>query len=213
MSTATFADPALQQLDSSALGDRILEEGEALELLPMETDEVFYELVDGRRVEIPPMSIYATKITNRLTARLNVFVETRQLGEIVSEGLFRLPLPQDLSRNRRPDIAFVSFERWPANRPVDVTVNAWDVVPDLAIEVTSPTDRAEDQREKVLEYFQAGVRCVWVVYPRLGLVDVYDSPTSLRIFASDGSLLGDPVLPGFQLPLAELFIPQARPNA
>ena len=75
----------------------------------METDEVFYELVDGRRVEIPPMSIYATKITNRLTARLNGFVENRQLGEIVSEGLFRLPLPQDLSRNRRPDIAFVSL--------------------------------------------------------------------------------------------------------
>ncbi len=48
MSTATLADPALQQHDASALGGRVLEEGEALELLPMETDEVFYELVDGR---------------------------------------------------------------------------------------------------------------------------------------------------------------------
>jgi len=49
------------------------------------------------------------------------------------------------------------------------------VVPDLAIDVTSPTDRAEAQRWKVLEYFRPGVRCICVVYPILRLADVYPS--------------------------------------
>ena len=90
--------------------------------------------------------------------------------------------------------------------------DAGDVVPDLAIEVTSPTDRAEAQRGKVLEYFQAGVRCVWVVYPKLRLIDVYESPTSSRVFGPDDTLIGDPVLPGFALPLGELFRPLAPPK-
>ena len=82
---------------------------------------------------------------------------------------------------------------------------AADVVPDLAIEVTSPTDRAEDQREKILEYFQAGVRAVWVVYPRLRIVDVYESPTRVQILTEADTLRGDPVLPGFELTLTKLF--------
>jgi Uma2 family endonuclease len=44
-----------------------------------------------------------------------------------------------------------------------------------SLEVTSPTDRAEDQREKVQEYLQLGVRCVWVVYPTLRVIDVYEA--------------------------------------
>src|SRR4051794_29845357 len=76
---------------------------------PMETDEALYELVNGQRVEMPPMSYYAAKIATRLGAKLSEFAETRSLGEVVVEGLFRLPLAEDSSRNRRPDVAFVSF--------------------------------------------------------------------------------------------------------
>jgi Uma2 family endonuclease len=87
------------------------------------------------------------------------------------------------------------------------------MVPELAIEVISPTDRAENQRGKVLEYFQAGVRCVWVVYPELQIVDVHESPTSVRVFGPDDTLVGDPILPGFQLRITDLFNPFARPKA
>jgi len=52
-----------------------------------------------------------------------------------------------------------------------------------------------------------------VVYPNLGLVDVYETPTTLRVFGPDDTLAGDPVLPGFQLPLADLFTPFAPPKA
>ncbi len=83
------------------------------------------------------------------------------------ELLVQLPLAQDLKRNRRPDVSFFSSSQLAIDFFQDFKENALDLVPELAIEVTSPTDCAEDQRKKVLEYFQAGVRCVWVVYPEL----------------------------------------------
>ena len=119
--------------------------------------------------------------------------------------LFRIPSPDDSSRERRPDIAVVSYQNWPVESPQDPDANAWEVIPDLAVEVTSPSDRAEDQREKVLEYFRVGVRCVWVVYPKLRMIDVYESPTRVQILTEADTLRGDPVLPGFELTLASLF--------
>jgi Uma2 family endonuclease len=101
-------------------------------------------------------------------------------------------------------VAFVPYARWPRTRPVPDT-NAWDVLPDLCVEVVSPTDAAEELRDKITEYFQSGVRLVWVVYPRHQVVDVYDGPTRVRILTRADALDGGPVLPGFQLPLAELF--------
>jgi hypothetical protein len=52
-----------------------------------------------------------------------------------------------------------------------------------------------------------------MIYPRLQIVDVHDSPTSIRVFGVNDTLVGDPVLPGFQLRLAELFNPFARPKS
>ena len=65
-------------------------------------------------------------------------------------------------------------------------MNAWRIIPDQAIEVTRPTDRAEDQREKVLEYLRIGVRCVWV-YPKLQVVDVYEPDGMVRTFGPDST--------------------------
>ena len=81
---------------------------------------------------------------------------------------------------RRPDLAFVSYERWARNRPVPRTP-AWDVIPDLVIEVISPSNSASGVLVKVGEYFRHGVREVWVVYPLEEQVYVYRSPTSVRV--------------------------------
>lgn len=167
------------------------------------SEDALYEIVDGQRVELPPMSIYAARIASLLGRKLGDFSEAQGLGETVVEGLFRLPLPKD--RNRRPDVAFVSYKSWPKSRPMPESDNAWDVVPDLAVEVVSPTDLAEDLMGKVEEYFRAGVSLVWVVYPRLRLVQVYESLVRTRGLTRADELAGDPVLPGFRLPLATLF--------
>jgi Uma2 family endonuclease len=177
------------------------------EPLPMETDEALYELINGQRVEMPPMSIRAVTVVGRLYAKLQEFAASDRLGEAFIEMLIQMPVPEDEDRNRRPDVCFISITKLAAASPEDPDANAWAVVPDLAIEVTSPTDRAEDQREKVQEYLQLGVRCVWVVYPKLRIVDVYESSGLVRTFGPDGVLPGEPVLPGLEVPLNDLFRP------
>jgi Uma2 family endonuclease len=170
-------------------------------------DDAMYEIVNGQRVEIPPMSSYAAKIATRLATRLNFHAEKEKVGEAIVESLFRLPLAEDMSRNRRPDVAFVSSTRWPAGRAQPLGDNAWDVVPDLTIEVVSPHDLAEDLLEKTLEYFQAGVRLVWVVYPRHRLIHVYDGPNSIKVLQDTDALDGGQVLSEFSLPMSQLFDP------
>jgi Uma2 family endonuclease len=79
------------------------------------------------------------------------------------------------------------------------------VVPDLAVEVTSPTDFAEDQLHKVWEYFQAGVHLVWVVYPNERCIHVYEAWNRIRVVTEADILDGGAVLPDFQLRLDRLF--------
>jgi Uma2 family endonuclease len=116
----------------------------------------------------------------------------------------RFRIDRERGLERRPDVAFVSHERWPLDRRPPRTA-AWDVVPDLAVEVISPNNRSNYDRQKLVEYFRAGVPAVWFVYPDLFKVDVCDSPMSVRILALGESLEWGTILPGFTLPLAVLF--------
>jgi hypothetical protein len=66
---------------------------------------------------------------------------------------------------------------------------------------------------KVGEYFRAGVRLVWVVYPDQRVVFVYDSPLSARGFGDGDDLDGGIVLPGFRLGVSDLFGEPEAPGA
>jgi Uma2 family endonuclease len=83
------------------------------------------------------------------------------------------------------------------------------VIPDLAIEVVSRTNLATKVIANVGDYFRYGVRCVWVIYPVEELAYVYGSPTSVQILSREGILDSPAILPGFQLPLGELFEPES----
>jgi Uma2 family endonuclease len=167
--------------------------------------DVLYEVIDGVRVELPPMSTYANVVANEIAGIIRAHATPNRLGRAFVEVLFRLPLESE--RNRRPDVAFVSSQRWPLDRPFSLTENAWDVVPDLAIEVVSPTDRVEELADKIIDYFAANVRQVWVILPALKMVYVYESQTVIRgLFGSD-ELDGGAVLPGFRVSIASFFPP------
>ena len=62
------------------------------------------------------------------------------------------------------------------------------------------------QLDKIAEYFEAGVKQVWVVYPRQKVVQIYDSLNAMRAVAETGILESGAILPGFQLPLRDLFV-------
>ena len=165
-------------------------------------DDLLYEVVDEHVVELAPMGAYEGWLATVLTEYLGRFVREHRLGRAVQEVLFDLGAP--VHRKRRPDVAFVSYDRWSRQQRVP-RAQAWEVVPNLAVEVVSPTDRAEDLMNKVIEYFRAGVECVWVIFPAQEQVHVYAAPTRVQIYTRADILLGEPVLPQFQLPLAELF--------
>jgi Uma2 family endonuclease len=172
---------------------------EPMEGLPW--DDRLYEIVNGKRVE-KPMGWYESGIAFLLGYYLEHHARTGPFGRVHVEMMFRIDPAASL--DRRPDVAFVSYERWPKKRRLPRT-NACDVVPDLAVEVVSPTNLAKDVLAKVEEYFRAGVRLVWVVYPDLNQVYVYESPTRVRILHETDELDGGAVLPGFRLKVTALF--------
>jgi Uma2 family endonuclease len=174
------------------------------------SDDVLYEIIDGRYVELPPMSLLANLLATVLTEFIASYVRSQQAGRVATETLFDLaPL---VPRRRRPDVAYVSFARWAKDRPIPEEGNAWEVAPDLAIECVSPTDLGEELIEKLEDYYQAGVRLVWVVYPRRRCVYVYESLTQIKVLGLGDELDGGSVLPGFRLPLATLFEEVIRHN-
>ena len=93
-------------------------------------------------------------------------------------------------RARVPARPGFCFDRcWPLRRRVPRT-EAWDVVPDLAIEVVSKTNTADQMAEKIEDYFRSGVRQVWVVYPGTRKIYLYDTPTSVKILQVGDDLEG-----------------------
>jgi Uma2 family endonuclease len=166
-------------------------------------DEPLYEIIDGQRVELPPMSILASRVASRLFAQLGHHLHGKALGEALVEMLVHLPLPVD--RNRRPDLAFVSAERIAQAPAQPGSDNAWDVVPELLVEVVSPNDLAEEIMERLSEYWTAGAKLVWIVYPTQRLVYVYESLRQVRILGEADELDGGSVLPDLRIPLAPLF--------
>jgi len=165
-------------------------------------DDVRYEVVDNQLRELPPMGAREVDLASTLFRILNNFAWSHQLGRVESEMLFLLDAAKNLQR--RPDLALVSYERWPRGRRIPVAP-AWEVVPNLAIEVISPKNLAYDVVQKIEDYFTTGVLRVWVIYPDVSKIYDYESPSSVRILTSVQSLEGGTVLPGLQIPLKDLF--------
>jgi len=170
-------------------------------IAPIIPDDMLYEVVDGQVVE-KKMSARETEIASILVGMLTPYLRTNRLGKVVGEMLFRINPENDL--RRRPDVAFVSHARWPFNRRVP-NVPVWDMVPDLAIEVVSPSNSASTILRKVHEYFKAGVARVWVVYPEQTEVYIYSTPQQVQVVGIGQELDGGDLLPGFRLPVAVLF--------
>ena len=166
--------------------------------------EALYEIIDGIEMELPPRSMESGILASRLGTKIILFATPNELGEVYNEILVKLNLSDGRERNRRPDFIYVSYVKWPADKPL-VKDAAWDIVPDICVEVVSPSDGANDLEEKLVEYFEAGIPQVWVVYPEVQTVYAYESRNRVKILGPDDTLTGGTALPGFELPLRQLF--------
>src|SRR5438105_1342777 len=115
----------------------------------------YFEVIDGRQVDLPRPSARAELIASQLLRHLRAFVDPHQMGVAIGHTLFALPTP--VNRGRRPDVAFVARSRVPPGRSMPTGDTAWGIVPDLTVEVVTPSDYMDDLMARVLEYFRAGV--------------------------------------------------------
>lgn len=177
------------------------------ELLALPKDGNKYEVVKGELV-MSPAGIDHEEIGARLTAALVNFVIPNKLGIVCtsSAGYWMKPRNPQLPKKRNflsPDVSFLAKERLRGlKRPPK---KFFDGAPDLVVEILSPSDTIELLHEKIVEYFENGTRLLWVVNPAEQIALVYHSPQPDRLLRSGEVFDGEQVIPGFTLPVAELF--------
>ena len=162
-----------------------------------------YELIDGELVEMAPTNILHSFVAGRIYLRLAAFVLERDLGEAFFESghYFRFNRFTLLG----PDIAFVSHARLPRDLPETFA----DFMPDLAVEVLSPSNTAAEMNRKTEMFLRSGVSLVWIVNPRAKTVEVFrldaDGDIESETLTETQMLSGESILPGFTLPIAQIF--------
>src|SRR5687768_1185535 len=168
-----------------------------VDLLRMPKDGYKYELVNGE-IRMSPAGARHGAVCVLLAARLLHFVREHGLGHVFDSSTgFRLPA----GNVRCPDVSFVAAGRFENDCP---TEGFSPVPPDLAVEVLSPDDRAQQVLDKVGEYLDAGVRLIWVIDPATRSATRYRSLTDVRTLTADEDLDGEDVLPGFRCRLDDV---------
>lgn len=160
-----------------------------------------FELVDGVLVE-KATGFWESVLAAAISSALREFVVPRKLGVVAgADGMVRL-FPH-LNLIRMPDVVYVSNERLTASNARGRAVP--QLAPDLAVEVLSEGNTVGEMSRKRREYFEAGVRLIWIVDPQLRTIDVYTSVQEIKTLREGQTLDGGSVLPGFSLELGPLF--------
>lgn len=171
------------------------------ELLAMPDDGFCYELVKGELIRMSPTGLRHGGITVNLTLLVGLYVKDHRLGKVyAAETGFKLESNPDTVR--APDISFITRGKLESTGE---TKGYWPGAPDLVVEVTSPSDRVGKVEKKVREWLQFGARMVWVVSPELRTITVYRSLNDIVVLTENDTLDGGEVIPGFAVPVAEIF--------
>ena len=166
-----------------------------------------YELVDGHLIE-KPMSHLADFCSVRLAARLDGHLEKHPVGYVFgSESMYRMGVRHAARNGRKPDVSVLLLEQLPDGRIPDTTFHGR---PTLAFESVSPGDVAAEVERKLLEYVQAGVPLIWVLYPQVRVGRVIAADGSSRLLREGDAFDGGDVLPGLRVPLTAILPPADR---
>jgi Uma2 family endonuclease len=164
------------------------------------------ELIDGTLVE-KVMATYESMLAFALAYFVQRYLDANNLGALaVGDGLLKI-LPGQV---RAPDVSFIRWERLPDDASSKPAI--YPIAPDLAVEILSQGNTAREMKRKLREYFQAGVRLVWYVEPKTRTARAYTAVREWTEIGPHGSLSGGEVLPGFELPLVQLFARVKRPR-
>lgn len=166
-----------------------------------------YELVESTLVE-KPMGSPESFVAMELAFALRLHLSAHDAGFLYGADALIEIMPHLV---RGPDLSFISWtkgsERTVPGDPIS------HLVPDLAVEILSPRNTRAEMKRKLGEYFDGGVRLVWIIDPRSRTAEVHTGSSRGKVIAEDGSLDGADVLPGFRIKLAKLFERLEKPKS
>jgi Uma2 family endonuclease len=168
--------------------------------LPDPPDGSKQELVRGRVVTMPNPGWEHGEVQGNVFFCIKSFLKQNPIGRVATESGTVTGRKPDTVRG--PDVSYYSKERLPLDQRV---VGYHTEVPDLCVEVISPSNTKKAMRAKIKEYFFAGVRMVWVVDPEDRSVTILRAPDEGRTLYDDATLDGGEVLPGFSCKVSDLF--------
>lgn len=169
------------------------------ELMALPKDGYKREVIEGE-LTMSPAGFDHERIGARLLTRMTIHAEQHALGVVCGSSLGCWMANEDLLC---PDVSFVSRDRLASTRLAPRKFFRGS--PDLVVEIMSPFDTIGKLRKKMEDYFSSGARLAWMLNPSEKTVLIYRTPEADRLFRCTDTLDGEDVLPGFRLPLAELF--------
>jgi Uma2 family endonuclease len=172
---------------------------EEFQRLPLEGRR--WELLDGTVVQMEPHDLNTSTLTASITFTIDRYVREFDLGKTLGPGCGFRSWPGH-ETVRVTDLSFTRYDRLPAERnPHDYP--RW--APDLTVEVLSPFERMATVIGRIAMFLQAGTRQVWLVNHASQIVTVFYPDAPLTNLGAADTLDGVDVLPGFSVPLAEIF--------
>ncbi len=169
----------------------------AEELMNIDDEPNRHELIKGELLTMPPAQLEHMRVSANLTAMLWNYAKANRLGDVYTEGGFKLESDPDTVLG--PDVSFVSQDR------VSRTPQGYYLgPPDLAVEVLSSGDRRGMVEHKLSLWLELGTSSVWLVNPRRRTVEVC-RPTGERTLYHETDELTDDTVPGFRVAVSEIF--------
>ncbi|HLI86086.1 MAG TPA: Uma2 family endonuclease [Bryobacteraceae bacterium] len=165
---------------------------------PFEEDKR-YELDEGELIEMTRPAYWHNEVLEKLQFALGSYLRQTRVGILlISENLYALSA---LTR-RTPDVAVILGDRRAELRNAKVI----HIIPEIVVEVLSPNETTRTIHRKLKQYFAAGVKEVWLVDPEAREAEIWAGPTLPESAFTEADVLVSALLPGFALPLKELFV-------
>jgi Uma2 family endonuclease len=183
--------------------------GIALEAYMTLLDEQLHEVIDGEVIPMTPQQLRSSRIAHDLLFSIERLVRDEKLGRVWTETVHVLDVDQDtnwVEGSLVPDVSFTRQERLDEQMASYGEEGPLRVAPDLVVEIISPTDKFSLLLIKVARYLEYGVKLVWLIDPQRRVVHVHtpEQPDGTILHDTD-TLAGDPVLPGWSMPIAGLL--------
>ena len=182
--------------------------GMSLDEFMVRFEEQPFELINGEARDVTPAKKKHSKISKHIYDRILFYLVENDIGEVFFETTFIIEDKTDwVGGSRIPDVSFYEksrFDEHEKDNPDDEE-KPFILVPDLVVEVISPTDKYTDVNTKVDTYLSDGVKLIWIVDPQRKTIAVYEGNDTAKILRVDDTLTGENVLPDFELSVKDIF--------